>query len=96
MLPVLKALRSALGLALLGTRRLSPVRSALPVTRLLKLRTTAAWFTCCDLGPVTVLAFFAGEAEVHLFFEAVHLGDLHFHFVAEAEHAAALWAAGGL
>ena len=28
------------------------------------------------------LAFFAGEAEVHLFLEAVHLGDLHFHFVA--------------
>ena len=33
-------------------------------------------------------SFFAGEAEVHLFLEAVHLGDLHFHFVAQAEHAA--------
>lgn len=33
-------------------------------------------------------AFFAGEAEVHLLLEAVHLGDLHFHLVAEAEHAA--------
>ena len=30
----------------------------------------------------------AGQFEIHLFLEAVHLGDLHFHFVAETEHAA--------
>ena len=41
--------------------------------------------------PLTVVAiwsFGAGKAEVYLFLEAVHLGDLDFHFVAEAERAA--------
>ena len=61
LLPILKALRAALGLALLGALLLSsgartvPVRSPSPVVRLLKLWTTAALFTCCDRGPVAVL-----------------------------------------
>ena len=76
LLPVLKALRFALGLALLGARRaavLGRLRAAVVKSLLRTLRRAGA--------------VVAGEAEIHLFLEAVHLGDLHFHFVAEPNHA---------
>ncbi|MEI2727396.1 MAG: hypothetical protein V9H26_29025 [Verrucomicrobiota bacterium] len=86
LLSVLKALRSALGLALLRTRRaavLRGLRTPVVESLLRTLRRAGAGATV-----IVGFAFFAGEAEVHLFLEAVHLGDLHFHFVAQAEHAA--------